>query len=302
VRPQPEYLDETSIFSCIVRMTAWIPLLEGRLANVAGIRSQLAVSRPHYVYILCRPDGTPFYVGKGVGTRCFHHEAEARTTERLTHKLNVIRALKRRGETVRYCIESAFDSEAEAHARERYLIGLFGRHDQRRGPLTNQTDGGEGASNPSEESRERRRQSLWGEAEDEERRVANRWFQTLCQVRSVPIKALGGTFKAERLYANRTAFARSPRQAAALAASAIANRVVVELGAIIPRRMTVDGVAMAIENGVGRDILSSGMATIADATVGYETLALTADGYSSILETVGSNVLEDAGVLIPDSD
>ena len=101
------------------------------------------------------------------------------------------------------------------------------------------------------------------------------------------------------LKANRTAFARSVRQAAALAASAIANRVVIEPGAIIPRRMTVDGVAMAIENGAGRDILSSGMALLADGTVGYETLALTADGYSTILETVGSDALKDAGVLIP---
>ena len=73
----------------------------------------------------------------------------------------------------------------------------------------------------------------------------------------------------------------------------------IEPGAIIPRRMTVDGVAMAIENGAGRDILSSGMALLADEAVGYETLALTADGYRTILETVGSDTLEDAGVLIP---
>ncbi len=56
---------------------------------------------------------------------------------------------------------------------------------------------------------------------------------------------------------------------------------------------------MAIENGAGRDILSSGMALLADEAVGYETLALTADGYRTILETVGSDTLEDAGVLIP---
>ena len=141
-------------------MTTWTELLDGRLADSAVTRTRLANAMPHYVYVLCRPDGTPFYVGKGVQHRCFHHEAEARNTERLSHKLNVIRAMHRQGEQIRYCIEGEFETEAEAHSRERNLISLFGRHDQRRGPLTNQTDGGEGASNPSEESRDRRRQSL----------------------------------------------------------------------------------------------------------------------------------------------
>ena len=280
-------------------MTAWIPLLQNRLTNASGVRAALNKSRPHYVYVLCRSDGTPFYVGKGVGTRCLQHEAEARNTEKLTHKLNVIRAIARRGELVRYCVESTFETETEAHARERYLIALFGRHDQLRGPLTNQTDGGEGASNPSEESRERRRQSLWGEAEDEERRIANRWFQALCQVKSVPIKALGARFKPERLYANRSSFAQSERQAAALAASAIANRILIEPGAVIPRHLKVDGVAMAIENGAGRDILSSGIATLADTTVGYETLTLTPSGYETIISMLSRDTLEDAGVLTP---
>lgn len=124
-------------------MTAWLPILEDRLEDAVAARARLASTAPHYVYVLCRADGTPFYVGKGVQHRCFHHEAEARTTDRLTHKLNVIRAMGRRGEAVRYCIESSFQTEAEAHARERWLIRLFGRHDLRNGPLTNQTDGGE---------------------------------------------------------------------------------------------------------------------------------------------------------------
>lgn len=279
-------------------MSTWTELLNGRVADAAAARTCLASSSTHYVYVLCRPDGTPFYVGKGVQQRCFHHEAEARNTDRLSHKLNLLRAMHRRGEAVRYCIESSFMHEEDAHARERHLISLFGRHDQRRGPLTNQTDGGEGASNPSEESRERRRQSLWGEAEDDERRAANRWFRTLCEVRSVPVKPLS-RFKPERLHANRTEFAMSSRQAAALTASAVANHVIMEPGATIPRLMRVDGVDMAIENGVGRDILSSGMATLADSTIGAEALALTPAGYRFIVSSLGRNVLEDAGVLLP---
>ncbi|MEG8043846.1 GIY-YIG nuclease family protein [Sphingomonas sp. LR59] len=280
-------------------MTAWSELLDGLVENVAAARERLLRSAPHYVYVLCRADGTPFYVGKGVRHRCFYHEAEARNTDRLTHKLNLLRAMHRRGEAVGYCIDSSYPTEQEAHARERHLIALFGRHDQRRGPLTNQTDGGEGASNPSEESRERRRQSLWGEAEDEERRAANLWFRTLCEVKSVPVKPLS-RFKPERLHANRTDFAMSPRQASALAASAVANHVLLQPGALVPRLMSVDGIAMAIENGVGRDILSSGMATVADPTVGAETLALTEAGLGFIVSVLGNDVLEDAGVLLPE--
>jgi len=283
-----------------VPMGAWIDLLADRLQDAATARRGLASCALYYVYVLCRRDGTPFYVGKGVQQRCFHHEAEAANTERLTHKLNLLRAMRRRGEAVRYCIESTFETEFEAHARERHLIALFGRHDQRRGPLTNQTDGGEGASNLSEGSRERRRQSLWGEAEDEERRAANRWFRTLCDVRSVPIKALGGRFKPERLHANRSSFGMSDRQAAALVASAVANRVLLEPGAVLPRLFTVDGIAMAIENGTGRDMLSSGMARLTDATVGAETLELTPAGYGYVVSEFGRRMLEDAGVLLPE--
>lgn len=279
-------------------MTAWIEVLKGRIEDAVAARGRLANAGLHYVYVLCRSDGTPFYVGKGVQHRCFHHEAEARNTERLTHKLNLLRAMHRRGEAIGYCIESSFETEAQAHVRERHLIATFGRHDQGRGPLTNQTDGGEGASNPSMESRERRRQSLWGEAEDEERRAANTWFQTLCEVRSVPVKPLS-RFKPERLHANRTDFAMSQRQAAALTASAVANHVLLQPGAIIPRLMTIDGIAMSIENGVGRDILSSGMAIIADGAIGVETLSLTPTGYRFIVSTMEQRMLEAAGVLVP---
>src|SRR5471030_1915911 len=141
------------------------PLAAGELlSDLSAIRTALRQNKRHYVYVLCRPDGKPFYVGKGVGNRCLNHEAEARTTTRLTHKLNVIRNLHRRGLLIHYRLESFNDEEVDAHARERFLIQTFGRHDLKKGPLTNQTDGGEGESNPSEESRQRRKDSLWGDA------------------------------------------------------------------------------------------------------------------------------------------
>ncbi len=279
--------------------SAWRDLLEGRVLGVSSARKQIAQSAAHYVYVLCRSDGTPFYVGKGVRQRCFHHEAEARNTERLTHKLNLVRSLHRRGEAVSYCIESSFNLEADAHARERFLINLIGRHDQGRGPLTNQTDGGEGQSNPSKKSRERRRKSLWGDAEDEERRAVNKWFQSLCDVRSVPVKPLR-KFKPERLYANRQSLGMSPRQSAALTASAIANHCLLHADARIPRRMNFDGTDLAIENGVSRDILSSGMASLADATVGAEIFRLSSAGLAYVISSLGRSTLESAGILTPD--
>ena len=277
----------------------WTDLIGTRLMEAAVTRNLIASSQVHYVYVLARADGAPFYVGKGMGNRVFHHEAEARTTSRLTHKLNVIRAMTTRGEMVRYCIESTHPDETTALGRERTLIAQFGRHDLGNGPLTNQTDGGEGAANPSEASRELRRQTLWGDdATDEERRIANRFFQSLCRVASVPIKPLS-KFVAERLHANRASLAMTPRQAAALAASAIMNRILITEGAFIPRLLDVDGVPTAIENGVGRDILSSGMARLSDITCGRETFALTRAGSRYILRQLDRKVLIDAGVVVP---
>lgn len=264
------------------------------------MRALLGRHQGHYVYVLCRPEGEPFYVGKGVGFRCLNHEAEARNSDRLTHKLNVIRALWRRGESVVYRLDSLHETEADAHARERQLIAEIGRHDLGRGSLTNQTDGGEGAANPSEASRQRRRDSLWGEtAEDPERAAANRYFQRLCSVRSVPIKK-AASFRAEALRANRASFAMSPRQAASLAASAIRNRVLLAPGALIPRRLNVEGIELIIENGVGRDILSSRMAEVAGGSPGDERFRLLDGGFKYLVAELGADLLVDAGVLEPE--
>ena len=61
----------------IRRMT---PVETGRLfhGDVLGCKAFLTEQSQHYVYILRRPDGRPFYVGKGYGPRVFQHENEAR--------------------------------------------------------------------------------------------------------------------------------------------------------------------------------------------------------------------------------
>ncbi|WP_375391510.1 GIY-YIG nuclease family protein [uncultured Sphingomonas sp.] len=264
-----------------------------------GIRSALGDHHPFYVYVLCRPCGEPFYVGKGVKFRCLQHEADARTTKALTHKLNVIRSLHRQGQSVGYRIDSSYADEASALARERALIAEIGRHDLKLGPLTNQTDGGEGTSNPSEESRQRRRNSLWGEADDPERQVINQWFQKLTPVKSVPIKPVATFTRAAGLWKNDDTIGMKPRQAGAIVATALANEILLEPNCLLPRRLEVDGVEYIIENGVGRDMVSNGMIEIYEATVARETLKLTTFGYAFVIKTFGSATLIDAGVLLP---
>lgn len=73
--------------------------------------------KPFYVYVLLRPDGEPFYVGKGLGKRIFSHEAEARNTTLRTHKLNVIRAINRHGGKLGYATALSIDHKAYHFSR-----------------------------------------------------------------------------------------------------------------------------------------------------------------------------------------
>lgn len=272
------------------------------LTEVASVRAAIRAGKPYYVYVLHRPNGRPFYVGKGVGLRVLDHEAEARNTTRLTHKLNVIRSLFRTNLSIHYRLDSFFEYESEALARERQLIQTIGRHDLGTGPLTNQTDGGEGTSNPSEESRQRRRESLWGDAADPERQIANNYFRQLAAVESVTLKPTSTWRSATALRRNRAVFKMTARQAAPLAASAIQNRIMLQPGALIPRRLHVEGIEFIIENGVGNDMLSSDMVTVVDASPTRELLCLTEGGYRFLLGAVDKAMLVDAGVLSPDEE
>ncbi len=253
-----------------------------------------------YVYVLHKPDGTPFYVGKGVGLRVLQHVSEARNRARLTHKLNTIRAIERRGGVVSYSVAGVFDDESDAHRHEMMLIQQIGRFDLGRGPLTNQTDGGEGGSNPSEESRSRRASTLAGDnAESEERRAANRFFKELLDVGSVPIKQLG-SLSCEALTPHPSPRKPTARQAAALAASALTNRVLIEAGAQLPRRITFEGFDGLIENGVGRDILKSGLADLINAAAPKdEVFILTPAGLAAIRTFDRADILISGGVLPP---
>ena len=140
--------------------------------------------------------------------------------------------------------------------------------------------------------------SLAGEdAENEERRIANRFFKALLDVGSVPIKQVG-SLPFESLTPHPSPRRPTPRQAAALAASAISNRVLIEDGALIPRSMSIEGVQFVVENGVGRDILKSGLAALVTAsTPASEMFRLTSTGRVAILANVSRDILISGGVL-----
>lgn len=97
-------------------------------------------SHRFYVYILARPNGMPFYIGKGQGKRIYGHEDEARKGHNC-YKCNVIRKIWRNGGGVQRYIVFTTDDEQEALQQEKDLIALHGREN-----LCNLTDGGDGVS------------------------------------------------------------------------------------------------------------------------------------------------------------
>lgn len=79
-------------------------------------------TKRYYVYILRKPNGLPFYVGKGTGQRAETHIAEARFSECNCRKCQTIRRITRTGRKV--IIDCVFetDSEKEALRKERAII------------------------------------------------------------------------------------------------------------------------------------------------------------------------------------
>ena len=97
-----------------------------------------------YVYMLVDPQNNlPFYVGKGVGKRCYFHSFEAKHyIERKSHKLNKIRKLDKLGlkPIIRKVEENVSDEQAIEF--EMFLISELRDFGIK---LTNMTDGGDGA-------------------------------------------------------------------------------------------------------------------------------------------------------------
>lgn len=97
-----------------------------------------------YIYAYLREDGSPYYVGKGSGSRAY--SKNGRKTQPPNDKERIV-------------FWHEMLEESEAFALEIFYIKLFGRKDNGTGILRNLTDGGEGASGVSESVRKLRSQN-----------------------------------------------------------------------------------------------------------------------------------------------
>lgn len=112
------------------------------------------MQRQFYVYVLKRPDGTPFYVGKGHGRRALLHEWHARRGIVINpYKHAVIMKILAANKNIIVEVVRRFYKEDSAFDYERKLIAEIGRKPN--GPLTNLTDGGDGSAGivPTAEAR-----------------------------------------------------------------------------------------------------------------------------------------------------
>ena len=233
-----------------------------------GCKSFLRAVSGSYVYILRRPDGRPFYVGQGGGSRVFFHESEARHANNWKtndHKLNVIRSVWQSGQRVTYEIDLVSEDRVAINDREEMLIRHFGRLHEG-GLLTNRAPGGRSLEEVSPFSKDKHTATLSGIPEnDPERATLNRFVLGIAPMKSSVLKPMNRTFIPKKSQRNREFMAPTLRQAAALAASCAASGQFLDGPCLLPRRVEVDGVRGFIENGVACDILVSQMADIVPA-------------------------------------
>lgn len=254
-----------------------------------------------YIYILRRPDGRPFYVGQGGGTRVFFHENEARHANNWKtndHKLNVIRSIWKRGDDVIYEIDLISEDKIAINDREEELIRKFGRLHEG-GPLTNRAPGGRSLEEASPFSKSKHTATLSGIPEnDPERATLNRFVLAIAPMNSAVLKSPNRNFVPKKTQSNRKSMVPTLRQAAALAASAAANGVPLDGPCLLPRRVEVDGVKGFVENGVACDILVSRMAVVIPAeNLEDEIFSLSAAQAKIVVGLVGLKRCVDLGIL-----
>lgn len=257
-----------------------------------------------YVYVLSRPDGVPFYIGKGINRRVFDHESEARQNhpigESNPFKCNVIRKIIREGGTVGYAIDSFYDS-AQQNAcleRESTLI-LQHKRLHEGGVLTNLAGGVGNFSGAAPFSLDRHAATLSGEPENNpERAVLNRFLQSIGPVGSVPIKPIGQISRILPTTPHPNPRKPTVRNAYALIASASATGSRLVPGVRLPRTFIYQGVTAVIENGVARDMLKSGIASLVAAPdPSLEVFTLSAPQIDLVKQLYGATELAERGLI-----
>lgn len=275
------------------------------MVHFSGDRSAckafLREAQKHCVYILRRPDGRPFYVGKGWGERAFEHENEARhpnTYRSNAYKLNVIRAIWRTGGAVGYEIDFVTDNGAEAYQREAQLIGTLKRLHEG-GPLTNLAAGGGSAEGPAPSSREKHSKTLGGIPDDNPNRaILNRFVLAIARMDSVVVKPVGQfSPRPTQKYPSKS-MASTLRQAAALVASASANGLNFDDACEIPRKLVVENIEGLIENGVCCDIQTSGLGSVIPAqNPSEEVFDLSLEQLKRVIGLIGARKCYDLGLI-----
>ncbi len=113
----------------------------------------------YYVYAYLRKNGTPYYIGKGKGSRAWDKH---RYKNKFTGKICGILPPK---DSTRIKILEENLTEVDALLVEQNYINVHGRIDLGTGILRNKTDGGDGVTNPSDEFKQRRKEicesSMW---------------------------------------------------------------------------------------------------------------------------------------------
>jgi hypothetical protein len=108
-----------------------------------------------YTYAYLREDRTPYYIGKGTARRLYKRSKKD---------------IKPPKDKSRIIFLKQNLTEQEAFQHEKYMIAVFGRKDLGTGILHNKTDGGDGPSNPSEETRKKMRENRIGKTSSEKSR------------------------------------------------------------------------------------------------------------------------------------
>jgi NUMOD3 motif len=116
------------------------------------------MNNDHYVYILFRDTGIPFYVGMGRKRRWLDHEERVRPGR--SYKDNIIAEMLRSRRDVPKIKVAENLTKDEAWEIEKSFFAAIGRRPY--GPLVNLTCGGDGVCDPSEETRELKRIRMTG--------------------------------------------------------------------------------------------------------------------------------------------